>query len=407
MQNNQPNTGHGACEAQAPIHAGPDAAADAAALLQATLALYGAARAGTLFDGGCAALRAALDCPWLALLRLADDLRFDRVPALAVAAGEAAVPAAALPGLVRRVVGTNGNREALIRGEAILRSDGAAPATPFCLAQVEPAGSDSRYLLVIGCPASSSDEQRVLERTRLLLPHLAEALAIGIELASSRADLQLAAATLDRVCNGYLLLDADGTVRFANAEARRILQSGDGMALRGTRLEVSDAAFRLELGRMFDALDMGHTPDAHTLQAERPSVDAPFIVSMLPVVVAGAPGHDPSRHPLLVTITDPSFPKLPGEDRLVSVFGLTSAEARVCRPVAAGCDLEAVAAALYVSLTTVRCHLRNIYHKLRVNSRVALVRRLHGHCWSADPLVIDTRNIAPAWLTRPPSNPTD
>jgi DNA-binding NarL/FixJ family response regulator len=52
---------------------------------------------------------------------------------------------------------------------------------------------------------------------------------------------------------------------------------------------------------------------------------------------------------------------------------LTSAERRVAELVCAGHSRSAVAAALFVSVNTVGTHLRSIYSKLQVNSRMQLL----------------------------------
>ena len=54
------------------------------------------------------------------------------------------------------------------------------------------------------------------------------------------------------------------------------------------------------------------------------------------------------------------------------VLGLTGAECRVIKLMIDGCDVEAVAAALSISVETVRTHIRNLYAKLGVRNREQL-----------------------------------
>ena len=56
--------------------------------------------------------------------------------------------------------------------------------------------------------------------------------------------------------------------------------------------------------------------------------------------------------------------------------GLTPGERRVAELAAAGLSNKQVAAQLYLSVTTVKAHLRVVYAKLGVSSRGQLTRRL-------------------------------
>jgi DNA-binding NarL/FixJ family response regulator len=58
---------------------------------------------------------------------------------------------------------------------------------------------------------------------------------------------------------------------------------------------------------------------------------------------------------------------------------LTVAEQRVAELVCAGHSRSVVAAALFVSVNTVGTHLRSIYSKLQVNSRMQLLLALQSH----------------------------
>jgi len=55
---------------------------------------------------------------------------------------------------------------------------------------------------------------------------------------------------LDKLDRGVVLLDALGRVLDANSLAVRVLEAGDGMALRSGRLVFADAALDLRLSRM-------------------------------------------------------------------------------------------------------------------------------------------------------------
>ncbi|RME98780.1 MAG: LuxR family transcriptional regulator [Bacteroidetes bacterium] len=55
---------------------------------------------------------------------------------------------------------------------------------------------------------------------------------------------------------------------------------------------------------------------------------------------------------------------------------LTAQEQRLCEQLTTGKSYQEIADALFISINTVRYHVKNLYLKLEVNSRAALVGRL-------------------------------
>lgn len=73
-------------------------------------------------------------------------------------------------------------------------------------------------------------------------------------------------------------------------------------------------------------------------------------------------------------MTDPQAGQLPGPGRLGELYGLTPAEANVACEFAMGYSYKEVARRLNISEDTVRAHIKQIYHKTRVNRQSDLVR---------------------------------
>ncbi|QHL90521.1 hypothetical protein GVO57_06285 [Sphingomonas changnyeongensis] len=64
---------------------------------------------------------------------------------------------------------------------------------------------------------------------------------------------------------------------------------------------------------------------------------------------------------------------------IIEIFGLTAAEARVAEALANGMTATDIALKLGKSLDTVRSHIKSLYTKIGVNSREALLSRLHTY----------------------------
>lgn len=66
------------------------------------------------------------------------------------------------------------------------------------------------------------------------------------------------------------------------------------------------------------------------------------------------------------------------ESRLAAEFALTEREIEVVRRVVAGARNEEIARGLFVSLPTVKTHLRHVFEKMGVRSRTELAARVHA-----------------------------
>ena len=73
-------------------------------------------------------------------------------------------------------------------------------------------------------------------------------------------------------------------------------------------------------------------------------------------------------------ITDPKALDLPDSAQLSALLGVTPAEAKVSRALVQSGNYTEVAAALGVSVDTVRSQVKAIYAKTRVNNKAALTR---------------------------------
>ncbi|HVB03747.1 MAG TPA: response regulator transcription factor [Chitinophagaceae bacterium] len=59
--------------------------------------------------------------------------------------------------------------------------------------------------------------------------------------------------------------------------------------------------------------------------------------------------------------------------------GLTAREREILQALAEGLSYQKIADKLYIHISTVRTHITNIYHKLRVNSKVEAINRMQRH----------------------------
>lgn len=219
-----------------------------------------------------------------------------------------------------------------------------------------------------------------LSRLSDLLPSLAKVVELNRFFNILQTKYQAALAALDRVKIGVCVTDPGGNVVLANDEADRIFTLNDGIWLGADRrfLCAKDA----NTAAIMDAVDaVAKTAcgqslcNGRLLAVERRSASKPFLIEVVPLrdslqeierAFAGA----------MVSIIDPDNTRAFSTENVKSLYGLSAAEAAVCRLLVDGATNEAVADMRNVSVETVRSQTKAIYSKLNVRGRVGLIREV-------------------------------
>ncbi len=218
-----------------------------------------------------------------------------------------------------------------------------------------------------------------LSRFTRLAPHLRQALELASALQASRAAERGLATALDAAPHAVLLIDRTGRLRHANAAGEALLRLADGLRLLpepggpgrlSTELPGEARQLHRLIGRAVAAGLGGR------MRVTRPSGEPgwPVLVTPLP-----GPMGEAGRPAVAVLAGGPDTP--PETETLRAAFGLTHAEARVLRSIAAGAGVPGTAAALGLSAETVRSHLARCFDATGARSQAALaalVARLPG-----------------------------
>lgn len=182
---------------------------------------------------------------------------------------------------------------------------------------------------------------------------------------------------LDRLDRGVILLDVTRRVKDANALARRVLGDGNGVAVRRGRFVFLDPAIDQRLSRLVSANGNGNgkgngAPPRSMAARVRFNRSPPYRVVVSPV----PPELDERQVSFVVVIYGPREWRDISIEVLCEVYGLTRGQAGVARSLFAGHSVEKTAAALDLSLNTVRTHLKHIFTRCEVSSQRELLHLL-------------------------------
>ncbi|HVP85133.1 MAG TPA: helix-turn-helix transcriptional regulator [Rhizomicrobium sp.] len=209
-----------------------------------------------------------------------------------------------------------------------------------------------------------------------LFTHLERAALVEYRL--GLADAQ-SAADFEHNETAIVLLRADGSVLHANAAARAIAASNDGIVIEssGVRsgLPSDNAALKKIVAR---AVREGVASPALRLSRKSGREDYMAMVTPVPNSTTLFSALRPA---VCLLITDPVARISPPETALRRLFGLTAMQASVASALVSGLSVDEVAQHLSISRHTVRVHLAQILKKTETSRQAELVRLLMNVPW--------------------------
>lgn len=251
------------------------------------------------------------------------------------------------------------------------------------LAVVVEADGQNIYALVLirALPGlfSHADQDRLDE----LAGYMRRAIGINQRFIQVFAEHRATRQLLDTSPRGILVLGQQAQITYINDEAQRICNSGDGVSLDDSRLQLTDddamACLQTFLAQaQAGAHGRADTPSASIgLRIRRPS-DAPSyqLIAYGLACDARQTAANEREGLAIVMLHDPQVARVPDEYLLHIYFGLTPAEAQLVRALCAGLSLHSAAQQGSISVNTARTHLRSVFRKVNVHSQAALVQRV-------------------------------
>jgi DNA-binding CsgD family transcriptional regulator len=224
-----------------------------------------------------------------------------------------------------------------------------------------------------------------------LTPHLFRALDATLRLGHLADGTPQLARVMQLMPNPALLLDGKSRIIHTNQSADALLRTGDGVTVTrngGLHLSASfpgeTAALSRALAQALAVASGSGDELCEPLRLTRPSGAAPLLVLPVPLPPpAFAMWELLGGARVMVLVIDPNAKSQAAASTMQATFGLTAAESRVAALIGSGVSGPQAAAALGISLATVKTHLKRCFEKTGVHSQVSLARiigNLQAYC---------------------------
>ena len=205
-------------------------------------------------------------------------------------------------------------------------------------------------------------------------PHLARVVRLAERFAATNLAAGLSA--LEQLHCAAIVIDERGVAINLNGPAQKLL--GDDFNILAGRPVARDRASNQCLQRLVaSALPAKRGMEASCEPAVIARAEAPWLLAdAMPVTNLGSDLFNAGR--VVLVLTDLTLLSVPDEARLVLVFSLTAAEAKLAKTLASGHEIDAAADSLRINRETARSQLKAVFAKTntcRQAELVALVAR--------------------------------
>lgn len=210
-----------------------------------------------------------------------------------------------------------------------------------------------------------------------LVGHLQRAISVYQGMRKDQEIGSLYRQAVSRMMVGLVVLDAGGNVLETNQRAERILESDDGLRVRGGRLRAHWREEDVRLQQLLSdaAADAQQLTVADAIAVTRPSGKPPWGLLVKPIEHLSWMGRK-GAPALAVFVRDPDGTLEAPSYLAQQLFHLTPSEAVLSIQLCNGLSLEEAAQKLGIKRNTARAHLRAIFSKTGARRQTELVRML-------------------------------
>jgi DNA-binding CsgD family transcriptional regulator/PAS domain-containing protein len=248
-------------------------------------------------------------------------------------------------------------------------------------AVIEKSGTSGTLLRIVTNKTRGLVDAEMRGRMALVVPHVRRAALIGKSVDLKDAQAAMLAETLDGLSAGLFLVDARGRVVHANTAAREILTMDDFLHLLGGRLVTGDARVNQALRDAFALADKGDAAlgirgIAFPLIARDGDR---YVAHVLPLSSGARRSAGVAYTAAAAVFVRKMALQAPSSSGAIAgTFKLTPTELQVLLAIVEVGGAPDVAEALGVAESTVKTHLKRLYHKTGASRQADLVKLVAG-----------------------------
>ncbi len=221
----------------------------------------------------------------------------------------------------------------------------------------------------MGADRFSPDDYAILN---YISPHLVRASELRTEMDAIRAQEEAARTELSRLPYGTVWVDSSLRIITMNDVAADILKVADGIKIKDGSLHAGNPK---AMGELAEALSLATQPvigQGRWLAVRRSIRSTPLIVSVIPA----RRGEEEGKPAAMVILHDPARHVFPHAEQMMTLLGLTAAEANLAQALVENETLESFSEKFNVAKSTARSHLKSVFAKTGTCRQAELVRTL-------------------------------
>lgn len=227
-------------------------------------------------------------------------------------------------------------------------------------------------------PGSQPFDEETTSFLGIVAPHVRRAIHLHRHIAGLEHRNATNTAVLEELAVGVVLIDETYDVAYCNPSAAAALRENDGLSVSDGRLIAMDPEQNAQLeGALRDAAQLRPSlgkARMGPMMISRVSGQSAYRVSVVPLPAPGAFPVGRHRIAAIVFIADSSPRMDAGVSILSDIYGLTAAEAKLVRKLAAGQSPKQIAKSLSLSVNTVRTQLSAVFGKTGTHRQPQLIR---------------------------------
>ena len=226
-------------------------------------------------------------------------------------------------------------------------------------------------------PGSEPFGREAVELLGKITPHVRRAISLHWRLHDLEHNLAANIEILEHLMEGVALIDETIRVTYLNRAGQDIVNSNDGLSIKGGKLVAVPAEKNAEIVQLLTEAtrtSSGLNDQLGSVVVGRAAVGGSYLVTAIPMPAQNAITVGRRHASAIIFISKQPLNAKTGVSLVARTYVLTPAESRLLAALVQGRPLKGIAAMLGISANTAHTHLNNIFRKTGTHKQTDLVR---------------------------------